>query len=153
MSELKSCPLCRGRIAFHGDDECSGCHLLVCDDCRAIFDLSNSVDPGNQCESLVSLRQAITLAWNSRAESEEVEPTWIPVDEQSPDDGDQVPVIGYNPDWVDEDTNPEGVRECFLGGGGWINAEWNSYQDVYETRETAPTHWQPMPKAPQQEQK
>lgn len=71
MTELKSCPLCKGHIAFHGDDECSGCHLLVCMNCRAIFDLSNSVDPGNQCESLNSLKAAIALAWNRRAECDQ----------------------------------------------------------------------------------
>lgn len=68
---LKPCPLCAGRVSFCGldtevknDDECDGCHYLICRNCEAVFDLSISVDPSNQVESLERLRELIKIRWN-----------------------------------------------------------------------------------------
>lgn len=58
-----------------------------------------------------------------------------------------VPVIGYNHEWVDEDFNHKGMRECFRTGDGtkWYSAFWDDYQDTYTNRNDQPTHWQPLP--------
>jgi len=69
----------------------------------------------------------------------------IPVDEQLPEFG--VPVIGYNREWVDEDFNHRGLRECFIYGDGtqWHTAKWVDGPDCYETTDDdKPTHWAPM---------
>ena len=32
--ELKPCPFCGGDVSFHKDEECPGCHLIQCGQCR-----------------------------------------------------------------------------------------------------------------------
>lgn len=67
------------------------------------------------------------------------------VDEQMPEFG--VPVIGYNREWINEDFNHHGLRECFIYGDGtqWHTAKWNDGPDCYETTDDdKPTHWSPM---------
>lgn len=65
----------------------------------------------------------------------------------APKDG--TPVLGYAEDWIHDDYNPSGIRECFCDGDGfWQSPEWNNYQDVYETGDGSPTHWQPLPPPP-----
>lgn len=64
-----------------------------------------------------------------------------------------VPVLGYNPDWVDGDFNPKGVRECVLYGDGtqWMTARWCDAHDCWITtydHEAIPTHWMEYPKPP-----
>lgn len=69
----------------------------------------------------------------------------IPVDEQMPEFG--TPVIGYNRQWIDEDFNHRGLRECFIYGDGtqWHTAKWVYGPDCYETTDDdKPTHWAPM---------
>lgn len=69
----------------------------------------------------------------------------IQVNEQMPEFG--VPVIGYNHQWIDEDFNHRGLRECFIYGDGtqWHTAKWNDGPDCYETTDDdKPTHWSPM---------
>jgi hypothetical protein len=72
----------------------------------------------------------------------------IPVHEDTPKMG--VPVIGYNPDWIDPDFNDRGYRECFtygdatVPGGEWHTAKWVDGADQYETTDEAPTHWFPI---------
>lgn len=72
----------------------------------------------------------------------------IPVHEDTPEMG--MPVIGYNPDWIDPDFNERGYRECFtygdatVPGGDWHTAKWADGADQYETTDEAPTHWFPI---------
>ena len=65
--ELKSCPFCGGDVSFHRDEECPGCHLIECGQCRAYFDFATGADPGNDCETVDALRAAIAPMWNARA--------------------------------------------------------------------------------------
>lgn len=66
--ELKPCPFCGGDVSFHKDEECLGCHLIQCGQCRAFFDFATGADPGNDCASVDALRAAIVPIWNTRAE-------------------------------------------------------------------------------------
>ena len=66
--ELKPCPFCGGDVSFHKDEECPGCHLIQCGQCRAFFDFATGADPGNDCESVDALRSAIAPMWNRRAQ-------------------------------------------------------------------------------------
>ena len=68
MTELLSCPFCGGDVSFHKDEECPGCHLIQCGQCRAFFDFATGADPGNDCESVDALRAAIAPMWNTRAQ-------------------------------------------------------------------------------------
>lgn len=71
MVELKPCLLCASRkVHFHKDDECKGCHYIVCLDCKAMFDLSDSVDADNDCEELEDLQARIAVRWNNRDASQ-----------------------------------------------------------------------------------
>jgi hypothetical protein len=69
--------------------------------------------------------------------------TWIETAKMVPPYG--APVVGFSPEWVHEDFNPQGFRECFLNGGPmdtfWCCAWWNDGGDCYETSNAAPTHW------------
>ena len=77
---------------------------------------------------------------------------WIPCSERLPDG---IPVvIGFNPDWIDDDFNPKGVRECALYGDGteWMTARWCDLHDQWHTtyeHEAEPTHWMEYPEPPQ----
>ena len=66
--ELKPCPFCGGDVSFHKDEECPGCHLIQCGQCRAFFDFATGADPGNDCASVDALRAAIAPMWNRRAQ-------------------------------------------------------------------------------------
>jgi len=66
--ELKLCPFCGGDVSFHKDEECPGCHLIQCGQCRAFFDFATGADPGNDCASVDALRAAIAPMWNTRAQ-------------------------------------------------------------------------------------
>lgn len=69
-------------------------------------------------------------------------------------------VLGYNEKWIDEDFEPEGIRECFMSDDGeWNSAVWDNDQDNWHNESTwgdkghpwvgvAPTHWMQRPKAP-----
>ena len=65
--ELKPCPFCGGDVSFHKDEDCPGCHLIQCGQCRAFFDFATGADPGNDCASVDALRAAIAPMWNTRA--------------------------------------------------------------------------------------
>jgi hypothetical protein len=62
-------------------------------------------------------------------------------------------VIGFSQSWVDEDFNPDGIRDCFRSGDGddWQSCWWNDPCDQYETQagrtggHGAPTHWMIRP--------
>ena len=68
MTELLSCPFCGGDVSFHKDEECPGCHLIQCGQCRAFFDFATGADPGNDCASVDALRAAIAPMWNTRVQ-------------------------------------------------------------------------------------
>ena len=70
-NELKPCPFCGGDVSFHKDEECPGCHLIQCGQCRAFFDFATGADPGNDCASVNALRAAIAPMWNRRVLSEQ----------------------------------------------------------------------------------
>lgn len=54
-----------------------------------------------------------------------------------------VPVWLWSSEWVDEDFNPEGIREGFYNDDeNWTSCGWNACQDVYTTDETSvPERW------------
>jgi hypothetical protein len=60
---------------------------------------------------------------------------WIPVDPLKYDQLIELgEVIGFNPDWVDEDCNPNGLRICCFSGEYWESAKYCMYHDQYEHR-------------------
>ena len=69
---------------------------------------------------------------------------WIIVEnlENTPNNGKEV--VGFSPEWIDEDFNPKGTRMCFTtdaGESGWCSAKWVDSMDEYNTDyETIPTH-------------
>lgn len=80
----------------------------------------------------------------------ELKVKWNKSEEYLPEQG--VEVIGFHPDWIDEDFNPQGVRVCFINDdGNWWQAWWVDYQDSYETyiTESGPSYWVPKPNKPQ----
>lgn len=60
------------------------------------------------------------------------------------------PVLGYHPDWVDEDFCADGIRECFTFGDGseWQSAKWDGYSDMWVVEDGAPTVWTLHPSPP-----
>ena len=101
--ELKPCPFCGDDVSFHKDEECRGCHLIQCGQCRAFFDFATGADPGNDCESVDALRAVIAPMWNTRAhptqQGEAVEVRglqWLDTGHYRK----KPPQFGYNPhDW------------------------------------------------------
>jgi hypothetical protein len=58
-------------------------------------------------------------------------------------------VLGYSKEWVDEDFEPNGIRECFYNDGSWVSAKWFNDQDTwFADYDTVPTHWMPRPTPP-----
>jgi hypothetical protein len=67
-------------------------------------------------------------------------------------------VIGYHPDWIDADFNPNGTRVGFFTDDGrFQSAKWLDYQDTYINGDTSvydesipalPTHYMFMPYKP-----
>lgn len=63
-------------------------------------------------------------------------------------------VLIHAPELIDADFNPEGVVEAtWFDDGGWYAPVWSNHQDCYFGQFVSPTHWQPMPKRPQTEEK
>lgn len=61
--------------------------------------------------------------------------------------------LGYSPEWVDDDFNPQGIRECISLDVGetrfYLSAKWNNDLDCWDTEETTvPTFWMDIPKGP-----
>ncbi|QIB67143.1 hypothetical protein [Kineobactrum salinum] len=90
----------------------------------------------------------IRYAKRLRAAADVVAAEWSYIHEKLPPEGE--PVIGWHPNWICDDFNPRGIRECFRFGDGteWHNARWNDSQDCYETDKEAPKAWRPYPVAP-----
>ena len=80
-------------------------------------------------------------------------PEWIKCSERLPGFG--VPVRGFSPEWIDEDFNLDGVRECFRYGDGneWHTAKWIDEADCYITTDNdVPTLWLDSSQPRQKEQ-
>ena len=92
-------------------------------------------------------RRVKELPVQEEAKAEE----WISVDADPPPYA--TIVDGYSSKWVDEDYNPDGVRECFLGNSEWFSAVWNNEQDCFDTDGSKPTHWRRKPAPPQTKNK
>ena len=82
--ELKACPFCGGDVSFHKDEECPGCHLIQCGQCRAFFDFATGADPGNDCASVDALRAAIVPMWNARSQPAQLSDTHEPYPHDHP---------------------------------------------------------------------
>lgn len=70
-----------------------------------------------------------------------IELEWNDVLKQPPEIGQ--PVLGYSPEWEDEDFNVSGMRECFLMDDGcWLSAKWDNDADCWRTdKRSKPTLW------------
>ncbi len=57
-----------------------------------------------------------------------------------------IPFIGFSKEWIDEDFNPKGTRECFLNGDElYYSPKWCNYHDYWQTVECTPTHFMHIP--------
>lgn len=74
---------------------------------------------------------------------------WVSTDNEVPGET-AFDVIGFHPDWVDEDFNPKGVRICCYTDSGWYCAKWVDCHDCYAGLSEGdgdlarPTHWAPI---------
>ncbi len=64
-----------------------------------------------------------------------------------------IPVLIYDPAWIDPDFNPKGIREGFRNedntGPIW-SAKWNDCGDCWETMiDDGGTHWKAQPQPPE----
>lgn len=61
-------------------------------------------------------------------------------------------VLGYNEKWIDEDFNPEGIRESFYNDGNWHSCIWDNDHDTWNNdffdKNIPPTHWMQRPSPP-----
>lgn len=58
-------------------------------------------------------------------------------------------VLGFCKEWIDEDYNPEGIRDCFYNDSYWCSSFWNNEQDGFDTDwNTNPTYWMQRPNPP-----
>ena len=89
---------------------------------------------------------------------------WVEIKIRKPDFG--IEVLCFNPEWVNADFNPQGLRVGFRSGeGDFTTAHWWDYQDTYMTiskdncegnpefskeiqDNTEPTHWFELPNNP-----
>lgn len=79
----------------------------------------------------------------------EVELSWVPITKnQNSLPPECTVVLGYSPKWVNEDFEPEGIRECFYNEE-WCSAKWNNDRDCWDADyDTKPTHWMQRPQPP-----
>lgn len=75
---------------------------------------------------------------------------WISMAEKPLTQADAMEVIGFHPEWIDQDFNPNGTRIGFIGGDDtFISARWWDYQDTYVNDENVmPTHYMFIPTNP-----
>lgn len=60
---LSSCKICGGKVDFC--EWCGGCHLIVCSNCKASFDLAGCV-PNENADTIEELREQIADTWNHK---------------------------------------------------------------------------------------
>ncbi|MEO7977750.1 hypothetical protein [Flavobacterium sp.] len=96
-----------------------------------------------------NLNQTTTLCRPKDLQGIEDNNGWIKIESGNniPDQG--TIVIGYSIEWIDEDFNPSGQRQCHYVGIwpvlDWVSAKWLDYQDTWLNDErTEPTHWRPI---------
>ncbi|MNS37847.1 hypothetical protein D3C72_700800 [compost metagenome] len=84
------------------------------------------------------------------------QPNWkeIIIDTDLPEQATKV--FGYSKEWINEDFNPEGIRECHYCGTSIEDAEWQSSKwcnscDEWHADDTVPTHWLPFEILPPKE--
>jgi len=72
---------------------------------------------------------------------------WISIKDRLPEQPLEMEVLGYNPDWIDEDFNPDGTRLCCcIDNLYWVSTAWCSAHDCYISSDSdTPTHWIPLP--------
>lgn len=58
-------------------------------------------------------------------------PYWHKTSEELPND-ELGEVLGYSPNWINEDFTPDGIRVCFLSDDGWVSAMWSNEHDCYD---------------------
>lgn len=61
--DLVPCPHCGGKVDFHRHSDGSHCCLILCDECRAKFDFTESV---NDAATMQEFVEQIVLKWNAR---------------------------------------------------------------------------------------
>lgn len=71
----------------------------------------------------------------------DVRDLWHPIHKLIPDVG--VPVLGFNPNWIDADFCPTGIRECHrFDDDIWVYSVWNNSQDCFDTEDREkPVKW------------
>ena len=51
----------------------------------------------------------------------------------------------FHEEWIDEDFNPEGIRQGFyIENDYWTSAEWNGDQGCWENSLDSPQKWKPI---------
>ena len=130
-----------------GDWYCKNCGYLdgsrvtyseTCDSCHTPVEWHSVSD-----QTLIEkLQSELTACKEALAERE-----WVSVTPETLPDANLGPVLGFHKQWIDEDFNPKGIRECFVYGDGseWQSAKWDGYADQWITSDEAPSHWQPLP--------
>jgi len=75
---------------------------------------------------------------------------WREVETEKPPHG--IPVIFFNPDWINKDFCPKGCRDGFYidndDSEDWQSAIWDGSQDCWFTSNQVPTHWMEWPEIP-----
>lgn len=56
---------------------------------------------------------------------------WKNYNEVKPETGREV--LAYHPSWLDDDSNPHGIRIGFQCDDDFVSARWSNYQDCYVT--------------------
>lgn len=60
-------------------------------------------------------------------------PVWKDAETDPPENGSEV--LGYHPEWIDEDYNNDGVCLCFkIDTDAWIVSQWCGTHDEWHTR-------------------
>src|SRR4051812_25856443 len=72
---------------------------------------------------------------------------WNAYDKELPPDN--IEVLAFSPDWVDEDYNEQGIRVGYLNGDEvFYSAKWCGTHDTWHEDETKPSHWKLRPTPP-----
>ena len=174
--ELKPCPFCGGDVSFHKDEECPGCHLIQCGQCRAFFDFATGADPGNDCESVDALRAAIAPMWNTRTQLAAIQSGmgevvgWISVEDRLPPPNTKVLAFYTNrlgkgrrvtAEWIakftveasedcwGDDADYDEATDQYYSPEGWYERvdNWDELAYLF-INEGKVTHWTPLPAAP-----
>lgn len=62
-----------------------------------------------------------------------------------------IPLLGFSDDWVCEELNPKGIRECYLHHNKWISAKWiDNVANKVPIDDSAPTHYMLHPMNPRE---